>query len=490
MRLRSRQSAQFTPRRILALVIGAAALALPHAARADDAASPQTWKGVVDLHGQMKLEFVVVLSADDSNAWTGRIDIPVQGVVGMALTDVRCDGKTLHFELAPAGAPYKAVFDAAIDESGDAAKGTLNQGGVTAALEMSRISASDAANIGPRRPQTPNPPFPYDQRELTCTCPADGVTLAGTLTLPRGNGPFPAAILITGSGAQNRDEDLMGHKPFAVIADHLTRNGVAVLRTDDRGVGGSGGDLMDTDHETLAADALACVALLQRQPEIDRKNIGLIGHSEGGVVAPLAAARSKHVAFIVLLAGPGVPGGELIAMQLDAIMSKQGVKREVIDQNVATQRRVNALVTADNLDQGRLRELLRDSTAGSMPGADATVIDTVVDQKIRMCNTVWFRSFLRHDPRDALRQVTCPTLALGGELDLQVPPKENLSEIRGALEAAGNRHVTIRELPGLNHLFQEARFGLPQEYVAIEQTFSPAALNELSKWILAQSKGD
>jgi hypothetical protein len=339
----------------------------------------------------------------------------------------------------------------------------------------------------PARPQEPEPPFPYRSEELTFR--SGEVTLAGTLTLPPGEGPFPAALLVTGSGPQNRDEEVFGHRPFLVLADHLTRAGIAVLRVDDRGVGGSTGSLATVTTADLVGDARAGVDYLRGRGEIDAERVGLIGHSEGGIIAPMVAVRGEDAAFVVMLAGPAVPGDELITLQLERIFRAAGVDDDKVQQIRAAQGELLAAIRAESGEEpvrAKLRELIRlqlEATSGTAP--DEETLAATLEQNADIASP-WFRFFLGHDPRPTLRKVDVPVLALFGELDLQVPADQNLPEARKALAESGSGDVTVESLPGLNHLFQPAQTGSPDEYYGIEETFSPIALRKITEWILAR----
>jgi pimeloyl-ACP methyl ester carboxylesterase len=293
------------------------------------------------------------------------------------------------------------------------------------------------------------------------------VTLAGTLTTPRGPGRFPAVVLISGSGAQDRDSTIAGHKPFLLLADTLARRGIAVLRLDDRGVGGSTGTVAAATSEDFAGDAVAAVAFLTTRASIDAARIGLLGHSEGGLVAPMAATRSKAVAFLVLLAGPGLTGEAIMVEQAALIARAMGATDGQIAANRSLQEQGFAIVKAE-ADPAVRRERLR---------------AVIGDAQAAMASTPWFRFFLTYDPAMALRQVRIPTLALNGEKDLQVPAKMNLAAIDAALRAGGNTQFTTRVLPDLNHLFQTAKTGLPNEYAEIEETMAPVVLETIVDWI-------
>jgi pimeloyl-ACP methyl ester carboxylesterase len=441
-----------------------------------------TWSGTVELPGDQKLDFSVEL--EDGS---GTISIPLQGAKDLPLTGVSVTEKKLEFGIASVGAAW--VMDVADD--GRTASGVLRQRGEFKTT-MRRLADGEAAVKELVRPQEPKPPFPYDVSQVRFENAAADVKLAGTLTIPRGNGPFPCVVLVSGSGPQNRDEELMGHKPFLVLADHLTRNGVAVLRYDDRGVGQSKGVFATATSDDFAQDALAAIAFLKGRREIDAKHLCIVGHSEGGMIAPMCAVQSKDVAFIVLLAGTGMRGAELLALQAKLISVAAGMPADMAEERLKESGALYALVAAGKSDdevKARMREVIlrqlqtEPEMATSSAEERANKTDELVAQQSAELLSPWFRRFLAYDPRENLAKVTCPVLALNGEKDLQVPPRENLSLIEATLRAAGNADVTIVELPGLNHLFQTCTTGAPSEYALIEETFSPTALDVLTKWI-------
>jgi pimeloyl-ACP methyl ester carboxylesterase len=282
-------------------------------------------------------------------------------------------------------------------------------------------------------------------------------------------------VLITGSGPQDRDESLLGHKPFLILSDYLTRHGIAVLRADDRGVGQSTGVFADATTADFATDTEAGVAFLKTRAEVNPHKIGLIGHSEGGVIAPMIAAHNKDVAFIVMMAGTGVPGDEVLVAQLEAISIANGQTAEKAAKDAERQREILKLVETEK-DTAALEKEIKEKMPADAPEAQAGLQVTRLTSK-------WFRYFLTYDPATALRKVTCPVLAINGSLDKQVLPDQNLPVIRKALEEAGNKHFEIDELPGLNHLFQTAKTGSPAEYAQIEETMSPVALEKMANWI-------
>jgi dienelactone hydrolase len=335
----------------------------------------------------------------------------------------------------------------------------------------------------PARPQEPRPPFPYTEREVALDAPEAG-RLAGTLTIPPGKAPFPAVVLISGSGQQDRDETIFGHRPFRLLADRLARAGFVVLRTDDRGTGQTTGALGTL--ETDVGDARAAFEWLGQQPEVDRQRIGLLGHSVGGLIAPTIAARTRKVAFIVALAGPGVTGVELIAAQVEALLTASKVPAAAAKQIADVQRKVGAAIAKG--DPARIRATLRESLVDSAralgrPVPDDATLDRLVDAKLPETANPWVVSLFRSDAPALWRQVKCPVLAIIGDKDLQVPADSNLAGLTAALAAGGNKDVTAKKQPGLNHLYQHATTGLVDEYGTIEETFDPATLDLIAAWM-------
>jgi uncharacterized protein len=343
------------------------------------------------------------------------------------------------------------------------------------------LTASSAHGQSPRadRPQTPMPPFPYQAEDVAyANRKSPGVDLAGTLTLPSGKGPFPAVVLITGSGAQDRDETLVGHKPFLLLADALTRRGVAVLRVDDRGVGGSTGASPSNTSADFATDVEAGVAFLRSRPDIDGRRIGLLGHSEGGVIGPMVAQKDPSIAFVVMLAGPALPGREIIASQARDLALASGATAEAAQSIYQLQDHILQAVIGAPDDAAlvqRVNEVMR--TAGQRPPPPA---------QLQALGSPWYRYFITYDPAPALRSLKVPVLALVGSKDVQVPASANIPALKAAL--AGNRRAEVVELAGLNHLFQTAGSGSPAEYAAISETMAPSALGLIVDWVARTAK--
>ncbi|MGA0603257.1 alpha/beta hydrolase family protein [Caulobacter sp. KR2-114] len=404
----------------------------------------------------------------DSRGTIVTLDSPDQGAFDIPLRTLKRDSRTVTFEIN--GSRFEGILSADGRSIVGAWAGVAYKGPLT-------FASRPVATLPPKRPQTPQPPFPY-RTEAVVVQSAPGVKLAGTLTLPQGKGPFPAAVLITGSGAQDRDETILGHKPFAVIADRLTRDGIAVLRVDDRGFGQSTGDFASATDDDFAVDAAANVAFLRGRGDIDPTRIGLIGHSEGGLVAPKVAARDPKLAFIVLMAGPGVPLSQVLRAQRAAMAPAMGVSPERIRRSQALLDDVNAAMRGarDEADARDRALKVIQAEGGEAIRTPAQAMGLAVQ-----LSSGWMRGLLDYDPAPTLARVKCPILALNGSKDEQVPPDQNLPAIRAATKA--NPDVAIVELPGLNHMFQTAKTGALGEYADIEETVAPIALDTISTWV-------
>jgi pimeloyl-ACP methyl ester carboxylesterase len=435
------------------------------------------WGGALEVQAlRLRLTLTIADSAGTLQARWVSVD---QGGAPFPAT-VTVNGDSATFTAAAVGARYRAVL-----VGRDTLRGEWTQG--TSSLPLTLVRGADRQMVL-RRPQHPQPPYPYRTEEVTVPS-VPGVTLAGTLTLPQGDGPHPAAVLVSGSGPQDRDETLLGHKPFLVIADYLTRRGIAVLRLDDRGIGRSTGGFAAATSDDFARDAEAAVKWLRARPEIADGRVGIVGHSEGGLIAPLVASRTPEVGFLVLLAGPGIPAHELMVMQGALISRAGGDTEQEIERTSALQREMFTAI-ASMADSAVLRDtmqaIVRRYQASLTPEerAQPDASDATMTAAINALISPWYRWFMRYDPVPALRATRVPVLALNGALDLQVPADENLAAIERELRAGGNRDVTVEKLPGLNHLFQTAGTGAPSEYAQIEETFSPAALQRIADWIL------
>lgn len=442
----------------------------------------EIWEGKLKL-GETGIRLVFHLFKQKDGSYAGTMDSPDQGAKGIALDEVSFKENTLRLELKSA----RIVYEGKVASTGKEISGKFKQAGQSFPLNLKRVAKLKEV----RRPQTPRKPYPYEEIEVAYENKKGGIKLAGALTLPRGKGPFPAALLITGSGAQDRDETILGHKPFLVLADYLTRRGIAVLRVDDRGVGGSSGKVDQATSADFADDVLAGVNFLKARKDINASQIGLIGHSEGGIIAPLVASRSRDIAFIVLLAGTGLPGEKILYLQGAAILKVAGADAERLALQKAVQERMFAILRqehdmarAEKKIRAALKDLAKDGKNANKELVEALPL---LEGQIQMVLSPWFRHFLDHDPRPALSKVTCPVLALNGARDLQVDAGANLQAIAAALKAGGNQDFTIRELPNLNHLFQTSKTGAVSEYGVIEETIAPVVLEAIADWILKRT---
>ena len=425
------------------------------------------WMGSLDIGAvTLRVVFHIVNTEDGLIA---AMDSPDQNAKGLPTTSVTRDGANLTIEAKSVGGLYQGKIASDLSSI----EGTFTQMGAAHPLLLRRVKNESELEL--KRPQVPVKPYPYREEELTYDNKVQNVTMAATFTIPPGKGPFPAVVLITGSGPQDRDESLMGHKPFLILSDYLTRHGIAVLRADDRGTGKSTGDFEAATTADFATDTEAGIAYLKTRPEVDLHKMGLIGHSEGGVIAPMIAARNHDVAFIVMMAGTGVPGDQVLVAQSEAIEIASGIDPADAARSAAKEKDMMTLVETEK-DPAILSQKIRAKMEGDVPEA-------LIGLQMKQLTSAWFRYFLTYDPATALRKVTCPVLVLDGSLDKQVLPSQNLPAIRKALAEAGNQHVEIDELPGLNHLFQTAKTGAPAEYAQIEETMSPIVMEKISTWI-------
>ncbi|HEY1753364.1 MAG TPA: alpha/beta hydrolase [Caulobacteraceae bacterium] len=431
------------------------------------------WDGVLALPTGPKLHLTLYVrsGAGGTAAW---MDSPDQLTYGLDVQALRRDGDAVSLAMAGLNAAFKGV----VEKDGKTLDGTFTQGGGALPLTFTRRAPGQA---GPslNRPQTPKPPYPYKDEDVAFEDAGAHVKLAGTLTLPKGDGPFPAVVLIAGSGPNTRNEPLLGHQVFLVLADYLTRHGIAVLRYDKRGTGVSGGDYGKATTADFADDAEAAAAYLRGRKEIDPRHVGLIGHSEGGLIAPMVAARDADVAFVVMMAGPGVDGYDILTEQGRLIAKAMGLTDAMVAQSQALREQMFDVVRHEKDPQAAAAKLkaiadaYADAHGASRAGMEAQA--AAVDSD-------WFRFFYDYDPAPTLAKVHCPVLALIGSKDLQVPADQNLPPIRAAL--AHNPDAEVEELPGLNHLFQTATTGSPGEYIQIEETIAPIALETITGWIV------
>jgi uncharacterized protein len=437
-----------------------------------------SWLGKISTNG-IDLRLIFNLKLNDKDSLIATADSPDQGAKNIPLGRVILEDKKLTIKAPTLMGEYKGTIT-----SDSTIIGTWTQRGTTFEVNLKKLKAAFTLN----RPQEPKPPYPYTSEDVTFTNDKFNIKLAGTLTIPTGTGPFKAVILITGSGAQNRNEELMGHKPFLVIADYLSRHGIAVLRYDDRGVGGSQGNYSEATSADLATDVEAAFNFLKTNPKINQKEIGLMGHSEGGLIAPIVASSNNGIGFIVSLAGPGVTGQQIIIRQSQDISRLSGEKENLIKENTETNKKLYAILRKEKDNKKAETKILAlyKEILEKKRTSKEEIEKKVNNLKMSFGSSTytWFRYFITTDPAVFWKKVQCPVLALNGEKDLQVAEHENLPAIEKALKSGGNNKVKIIKLPGLNHLFQHCKTGLPTEYGSIEETFSPDALKIISDWIL------
>jgi uncharacterized protein len=436
------------------------------------------WKATINRNG---VDLRIILSIHTTERGTlANIDSPDTMAMNIPVSDLTKDGDSIGYKIAI----VSGVFTGTLTNP-DTITGTwVMPGEDDITITYVRSAEGDGAVIR-NRPQVPTEPYGYIVEDVTYeNQQAEGVTLAGTLTLPEGDGPFPAAILISGSGPQDRNESVFGHQPFLVLADHLTKEGIAVLRYDDRGVAHSTGDYSNANSADFATDANAAFAYLRSRDDINHHAIGFVGHSEGGLIAPIAVQENKNqsrdnVAYIVMLSGPGTSSQQIARSQNRLIALSQGTSEE----DIAKSEKINSQITravaeSTSTDdaKAKMREILTPQAIEAL-GINESQVELIIAQN----SSPWIRYFLGYDPANFLPQITIPILALNGELDLQVPAKENLTGLRVLLK--DHPDATITELPGLNHMFQHATTGALGEYNDIEETFSPEAMKIIADWI-------
>ncbi len=439
------------------------------------------WEGILKVQG-VELEIVFHIDEQDSE-YTSLMDSPTQGAFGIATTKTTFKNNQVEIVVANLAAFYEGKLD------NDTIKGTFNQGGMLFPLTLVRTEKKELS-----RPQEPKAPFPYDVEEVTFTNTKEKIKLAGTLTLPKQTIKSAAVILIAGSGPNDRDETIFAHKPFWILADYLTRQGIAVLRYDKRGVGESEGEYFTATTKDFAEDVEAAISYLKTREEIDPSNIGLIGHSEGGIIAPIVATQGSDVKFVVLMAGLGVTGTELVIAQhqheFDKLKLSEEEKENFNDIIINLYSNVLKWTEYAGTDKERNQltqdlDVLWQNLTPRMQGGSK---ETFIKQTTSKIISPWFRYFLKINPSEFIQKLDIPTLAINGENDTQVEYQSNLSGIEQALKKANNNQYTIKSYPHLNHLFQESTTGEIDEYGKIEQTISPIVLSDIANWIRKQLK--
>jgi len=442
-----------------------------------------SWLGTLDV-GAMQLRLVFNISCPGDSLLEATLDSPDQGASDIPMGVVSLVADSIRIDAPMLRAYYKGKILSETDIHGE-----WNQAGRSFVLNLEK----QAEKFALLRPQEPKPPYPYVEEEVYFENEKQGFSLAGTFTYPSEGGPFPAVVLISGSGSQNRDEEIFGHKPFKVLADHLTRNGIAVLRYDDRGVGSSGGIIAGSTSEDNAGDARSAVDYLLKRVEVNPSRLGLVGHSEGGMISFMLASEYEDIEFIIALAGPGVPGKTILLEQSEIINRLSGVGDSILLDNRIVMGKTYDLMI-DNESYADWQRNMLDFTADYYAGKGA---DQYSQQEIEQIQQnllgsipaqayAWMRYFVMFDPSIYLSSIRCPVLALNGEKDCQVIAEQNILPIGEILRSSGNQAVTTIVLQGLNHLFQNCETGLPSEYGVIEETFDPNTLNIISDWINQQ----
>ena len=447
-----------------------------------------TWKGHLEVQGsRLRVQFHL---KQDSGAWKALMDSPDQMQFGLEMDEVEIDGNRIKLVMKAAHAKYEGSLNSE--------KALINGKWIQGAMSLPLGLVKDY-NFQPRKfPQTPKAPFPYKSEEITYRNEKADIQLGGTITIPqlKEGQKAPVLLLITGSGAQDRDETIAGHKPFWVIADHFSRRGFAVLRVDDRGVGASGGNPQSATTADFVTDVQAGINYLQAHPDIDPKRIILMGHSEGGLIAMMVAAKSRRsIAGIISLAGPGLPMSELMTQQIADLAKKEGLGEAYIQASIDYSSKLYELVKADRKNKLNVNTLL-EKMKPYYDGLSQDIKDSLqlTEQRLmQSCATVtnpWFRYFIKINPAPYLKKITCPVLALNGGADIQVAAGPNLEAIAKGIRKNGNKEVTCTEIQGLNHLFQSCQSCTIQEYAELEETFSPAVLKAIEGWLMKRYKAE
>ena len=436
------------------------------------------WNGKIKA-GMMSFTFSIKLWIDDGSL-RGSLDSPEQDLENIPVDEIIINNDSIKLIIKAIQRKYHAE----IDKNNNLMHGVyIREGQINFPLDLKK---SESAAVL-RRPQMPVKPYPYLEEEIVFINENDGIEISGTLTTPEGEGVFPVVILISGSGAQDRDESAFGHKPFLVIADYLTRNGISVLRYDDRGAGKSKGDHLQATTEINSVDVIYAVRFLQSRKELDGNKIGLIGHSEGTIIAAITAINNPGISYIVLLGAPGISIEENLYLQNALIRMKEGTSENIIEQYNNIQRSIFAIIKEEP-DDSIAFEKLRAAYTLNRYTLLSNEQKRNIDETIKSRLTPYFRDIIKCNPSEILKKVQCPVLAITGEYDLQAPAAQNLPEIERALKSGNNNNYKIIELPGINHMMQTCREGTISEYSEIEETVSPDLLQIMSEWIQVQVK--
>ena len=438
------------------------------------------WQGKIKISPAVQLSIVLHVDKKDDGSLSALMDSPDQSAYGIKVDEIVATQDSLQFTVKTIGGKYSSLFN----KDSMMLAGTWSQGAYSFPLDLKKTEKVEEV----KRPQLPKKPYPYNDEEVVIENKKDSIKLGGSFTFPKEGNNFPAVVLITGSGWEDRDETIFNHKPFLVIADYLTRKGFAVLRFDDRGGGASTGNIANDTTLDFVKDVEAAVDYLRSRKEVNQNQIGLIGHSEGGIIAPLVATQRPEIAFIILLAGPGLTGEDILIRQAELISKAEGVPDSEIEKNLKLSKSIYSEIrkSKDSEEAAERVKNLLTEYVHKLPEKEKNELgDThaFVEQQSKAVSSAWFKFFLTYDPIPVLEKVKCPVLALNGEKDLQVPAKEDLEAIEKALIKGGNKNYKSLLLPELNHLFQTSKTGSPTEYGKIEETFSPKALEAISDWL-------
>lgn len=433
-----------------------------------------SWQGELEVQG-MKIPLIFNITAEGSN-FKSTMDSPKQGAKGIPVAKTSFSNNELFLEATNMNVTYKGTLQ------NDKIEGLFIQNKIELPLILTKVT--DVTAFIQRRPQTPKAPFDYPTEEVRFENPTDKNTLAGTISLPKDKKDFPIIIMITGSGSQDRNEEIFGHKPFAVIADDFAKKGIATLRLDDRGVGESSKGNDDATTASYATDINAAVEFLAKK---GYKNIGLLGHSEGGMIAPMVATSNKKVKFIISMAGPGIAIDQLMAMQIEKGGQLAGENPEKLKLDVEITKKTFQFIKnykGNDLKSELEKMYLIDFQKypdSIMPKENIAIEAKNESEKF---TNKWLLYFISFDPANYISKLKIPVLAINGNLDFQVDSKSNLNGFEKSLTKARNKNFKIVEMPGMNHLFQECTTGFVNEYGEIEQTISPKVLLEMSDWVL------
>jgi pimeloyl-ACP methyl ester carboxylesterase len=440
------------------------------------------WEGKLKAGADIRMIFHV---AKDDAGYTAALDCPDQGLKGVKASTLRIVNDSIYLEIAQFQAKYSGKLQGSSEISG------VFYQGMSLPLNLKKIEKIEAIV----RAQTPVEPFPYRSENLLYTNKDKSITYGATITIPNGKGTFPAALMLTGSGQQNRDEEILGHKPFAVIADHLTRNGFIVLRVDDRGMGQTTGDVKSSTTLDFANDAIVSLNYLMNRQEVDKGKVGLIGHSEGGMIAQIIASERSDLDFVIMLAAPGDKIIKLMCDQNEAVLTKAGLPEEYVKAYSSLYNSIMLSVinsTNESLSENIKQDV--DNWIQKTPNQIVLATTGIKDELsksnfvqafAKQTSSAWFKYFLSYDPSTSIKKIKAKVLAVNGSQDVQVISKSNLKAIESALKESKSKIFDVKELNGLNHLFQECKSCTVNEYGQLEQTISPTLLKTITEWLNA-----